>query len=127
MMTDPISDMLTRVRNAISAGFDKVDVPGSRMKAHICSVLKEEGYIRSFKVVAKSPSNIKIRVYLKEGAIVGIQRHSSPGLRVYKGYREIPRVASGLGVSILSTSKGILSSRKAKKLKVGGEVVCRVW
>ncbi len=127
MMTDPISDMLTRIRNANSAGLDKLDVPASKMKANICRVLKEEGYIKSFKLAAKSPSEISIRIGLKDGAIGGIKRVSTPGLRVYKGYREMPRVLSGLGISIVSTSAGILSSRKATQLKLGGEIICNVW
>jgi small subunit ribosomal protein S8 len=127
MMTDPIADLLTRIRNANKAGLDKVDVPASKMKANICRVLKEEGYIKSFKIAAKSPSEIVIRVGIKEGAIVGLKRVSTPGLRVYKGYREMPRVLSGLGISVVSTSAGILSSRKAASLKLGGEVICNVW
>lgn len=127
MMTDPIADFLTRIRNAASAGHEKVDIPASKIKANICKVLKEEGYINSFKIIAKSKSDIKIRVSLKEGAIVGIQRASKPGLRSYSGYQNMPRVISGLGVSIISTSKGVMSTRQAKKLKVGGEVLCNVW
>jgi len=127
MMTDPIGDMLTRIRNANKAGLDKLDVPASKMKANICRVLKEEGFIKSFKIAAKSPSDISIRIGLKEGAIVGIKRISTPGLRIYKGYREMPRVLSGLGVSVVSTSAGIISSRKASQLKLGGEVICNIW
>lgn len=127
MMTDPIADLLTRIRNAMKAGHEKVEIPASKMKANICRVLKEEGYIKSFKISAKSPSNIVLKVGLKEGAIVGIKRVSTPGLRVYKGYRDMPRVLSGLGVSIISTSSGIISSRKAASLKLGGEVLCNVW
>lgn len=127
MMTDPIADMLTRIRNANKAGLDKLEIPASKIKANICRVLKEEGYIKSFKIAAKSPSEIVIKVGLKEGAIVGIKRISSPGLRVYKGYTEMPRVLSGLGVSIVSTSAGIISSRKAASLKLGGEIICNVW
>lgn len=127
MMTDPIADLLTRIRNANKAGLDKVDIPASKIKANICRVLKEEGYIKSFKIAAKSPSEIVIRVGIKEGAIVGLNRVSTPGLRVYKGYREMPRVLSGLGISIVSTSAGILSSRKAATLKLGGEVICNVF
>jgi len=106
---------------------DKLDVPASKMKANICRVLKEEGFIKSFKIAAKSPSDISIRIGLKEGAIVGIKRISTPGLRIYKGYREMPRVLSGLGVSVVSTSAGIISSRKASQLKLGGEVICNIW
>ncbi len=127
MMTDPIADMLTRIRNANSAGHEKVDIPASKLKANVCKVLKEEGFIKSFKIIAKASNDIRIRVSLKPGAIVGIQRVSKPGLRIYKGYRDMPRVLSGLGVSVLSTSKGIVSSRKAKSLKLGGEVLCNVW
>ncbi len=127
MMTDPIADMLNRIRNAIQAGHDRVDVPASRIKANICKVLKEEGYIKSFKIIAKSASDMRIRVYFKEGSLVGLKRVSTPGLRVFKGYEKLPRVLSGLGISIISTSKGLLSSRQAKKMKLGGEVVCNVW
>ena len=127
MMTDPISDMLTRMRNAISAGHDRVEFPASKMKAAICKVLKDEGYIRSFKIIAKSTSDIKIKVLLKDEAIVGLKRYSRPGLRQYKSYNDIPRVISGLGTAIVSTSHGVLSDKEAKKRKVGGEVVCTVW
>lgn len=127
MMTDPIADMLTRIRNGISAGHDKVEVPASKIKAGICKVLKDEGYIQSFKIVAKSKSDINLKISLKEGAIVGIERFSKPGLRQYRSYKEMPRVISGLGTSIVSTSKGILSTRDARKNKVGGEVLCKVW
>ncbi len=127
MMTDPIADLLTRIRNANKAGLDKVDIPASKIKANICRVLKEEGYIKSFKIAAKSPSEIVIRVGIKENAIVGHKRVSTPGLRVYKGYRDMPRVLSGLGISVVSTSAGILSSRKAATLKLGGEVICNIW
>lgn len=126
MMTDPVADMLTRVRNAESAGHTKVDMPASKIKANICKVLKEEGFIKNFKVLVKD-NNLTLRIALKEGAIVGIQRVSKPGLRIYKGYREMPRVLSGLGVSIVSTSAGVVSSRKAKSMKLGGEILCNVW
>lgn len=126
MMTDPISDMLTRIRNAAKAGHEKVDMPASKVKAGICKVLKEEGFIRNFKVLMKE-EKVCLRIGVKQDAIVGIQRVSKPGLRIYKGYRDMPRVISGLGVSIVSTSSGIVSSRKAKSLKLGGEVLCNVW
>ena len=126
MMTDPIADMLTRIRNGASAGHTKVDIPASKEKANIAKVLKEEGFIKNFKLVAKD-NGLSLRIGIKEGAIVGIQRVSKPGLRIYKGYREMPRVLSGLGVSIVSTSAGIVSSRKAKAMKLGGEVLCNVW
>ena len=127
MMTDPVADMLTRMRNAIKANHDKVEFPASKLKAGICKVLKDEGYIRSFKVLAKDKNDIRIKVVLKDEAIVGLDRMSRPGLRQYRGYNEVPRVLSGLGISVLSTSKGVLSDREAKKQKVGGEVLCKVW
>jgi small subunit ribosomal protein S8 len=127
MMTDPVADMLTRMRNAIQAGHDRVEFPASKVKAAICKVMKDEGYIRSFKIIAKTKSDIKIKVLLKEDAIVGLKRVSKPGLRQYNGYRDIPRVISGLGTSILSTSAGVISDREARMKKVGGEVICNVW
>ena len=127
MQTDPIADMLTVIRNGNNARLDKVEFPASKIKAAICKVLKDEGYIKSFKIVAKAANDIKIKVVLKEGAIVGLQRVSRPGLRSYSSYESMTRVMSGLGISILSTSKGVISSRDAKKIKVGGEVLCNVW
>jgi len=127
MQTDPISNMLTVIRNGVSAGHDKVEFPASKIQAAICKVLKDEGFIKSFKIVAKAPNDIKIKVALKEGAIVGLSRVSRPGLRRYSSYDSFQRVMSGLGVSIVSTSKGVMSSREAKKNKVGGEVLCNVW
>jgi len=127
MMTDPVADMLTHIRNSIRAGHDRVEFPASKLKAGICKVLKEEGYIKSFKVVSKNKACVNIKVLLKDNAIVGIKRFSKPGLRQYRGYGEMPKVVSGLGTAIVSTSKGIISSRDAKKLKVGGEVLCSVW
>ncbi|MFT6631730.1 MAG: small subunit ribosomal protein S8 [Bacteriovoracaceae bacterium] len=126
MMTDPVADMLTRVRNGARAGLTKVDMPASKIKANVCKVLKEEGFIRNFKILVQD-NNLTLRIALKEEAIVGIQRVSKPGLRVYKSYRDMPRVLSGLGVSVVSTSAGIVSSRKAKAMKLGGEVLCNVW
>lgn len=127
MITDPIADMLTRIRNAVNADHDKLEVPASKLKANICKILKEEGYIRSFKIIVKEKNDIRLKILLKENAIDGIKRVSRPGLRIYKGYDEMPRVLSGLGVSIISTSKGVISSREAKKLRIGGEVICNVW
>ena len=127
MMTDPIADMLTRIRNAIRVNKTSVTMPASKIKAGICRVLKEEGYIKSFKIIAKDRVNIKLKVVLKEDAIKAINRVSKPGLRIYTNYLEMPRVLSGLGVSILSTSKGVISSKSAKKEKVGGEILCNVW
>jgi small subunit ribosomal protein S8 len=127
MMTDPIADMLTRIRNAIRAGHDRTEFPASKIKAAICKVLKDEGYIKSFKIIAKSQSDIRLKVVLKENAIVGIKRVSKPGLRQYRSYGEMPRVINGLGISVVSTSKGVLSSSEAKKRKIGGEILCNVW
>ena len=127
MMTDPVADMLTRIRNAINAGHDRVEIPASKLKAAICKVLKEEGYIRSFKVMVKAKNDIRLKVLLKEDAIVGIKRISRPGLRAYSSSKDMPRVLNGLGISIVSTSKGIMSSRNSKKQKAGGEILCSVW
>lgn len=127
MMTDPIADMLTRMRNALQAGQDRVEFPASKLKANVCKVLKDEGYIRSFKIIAKTKSDIRIKVLFKDQAIVGLKRYSKPGLRQYRGYREMPKVLSGLGVSVISTSQGVMSTREAKAKKIGGEVLCSVW
>lgn len=128
MMTDPIADMLTRMRNSIQAGHDRVEMPASKTKAAICKVLKDEGYIRSFKIVAKAKNDIRLKILFKEeNPIAGLKRISSPGLRMYVGYTKLPRVLSGLGISVLSTSKGVLSSRDAKIKKIGGEVLCTIW
>jgi small subunit ribosomal protein S8 len=125
MQTDLISDLLTRIRNANMAGHEKLDVPASKMSANICKILKNEGFIKSFKIIVKE--SCFIRVSLRKDAIVGISRVSKPGLRVYSNYKDIPRVLSGLGIAILTTSRGVISSREAKKLKVGGEILCNVW
>lgn len=130
-MTDPIADMLTRVRNASSVFHESVDVPASRLKIELARILKEEGYIRDYKIVeeGKQPT---IRIYLKYAppkrqVITGIKRISRPGLRVYAKRDEVPRVLGGLGVAVLSTSKGVMSDREARKAGVGGEVICYVW
>jgi small subunit ribosomal protein S8 len=127
MQTDPIANMLTVIRNGNSAKHEKVEFPASKLKAAICKVLKDEGYIKSFKIVAKASNDVKIKVALKENAIVGISRVSRPGLRKYSSYDKMTRVMSGLGISIVSTSRGVMSSREAKQNKVGGEVLCNVW
>lgn len=127
MMTDPIADMLTRIRNALMAGHDRVEFPASKIKAGVCKVFKDEGYIKSFKVVVASKSNTYLKVLFKEDAIRGLERVSRPGLRQYRGYKEIPRVMSGLGTSVVSTSKGIVSDREAKNSCLGGEVLCNIW
>lgn len=127
MQTDPIANMLTVIRNASRAEHDSVLFPASKIKASICKVLKDEGFIKSFKIIAKSPSDIKIKVVLKQDAIQGLVRISRPGLRNYVSYNNMTRVVSGLGISVVSTSRGVISSREAKKIKIGGEVLCNVW
>ncbi len=131
MMVDPIADMLTRIRNANMALHDRVDIPGSRLKRAVAEVLKKEGYIRDYEWIDDDKQGI-LRIYLKYGpgkqrVITGIKRISRPGLRVYCKKDEIPRVLGGLGIAILSTSKGVLADREARKLGVGGEVICYVW
>lgn len=131
VMTDPIADMLTRIRNAHMVYHEKVDVPASRLKSEITRILKEEGYIRDYKLIQEKGRSI-LRLFLKYGpqrrrVITGIRRISKPGLRVYAGKDEIPRVLGGLGIAVLSTSKGVLSDRQARKEGVGGEVICYVW
>jgi small subunit ribosomal protein S8 len=130
-MTDPIADMLTRVRNAISARHPKVDVPASKVKAEIARILKEEGYIANYKVAEEGVKKV-IKIYLKYGAdnapvITGIERVSRPGCRNYAGKNEIPQVQGGLGISILTTARGVMTGRTARKESVGGEIMCRVW
>lgn len=129
--TDPIADMLTRIRNANNIGNDKVDIPASNMKHDIAQVMKEEGFIKDCKMLRSSPQN-KIRVYLKYGeneekVISGLKRISKPGLRVYTKKDDIPQVLGGLGIAILSTSRGIISGKQATREGVGGEVICYVW
>jgi small subunit ribosomal protein S8 len=131
VMTDPIADFLTRIRNAQKARFDKLDIPASRMKSSLARILKEEGYIKNFKLIRDSKQGI-IRIHLKygenrENVILGIKRVSRPGCRVYVGHGEIPRVLNGLGINILSTSKGIMTDRQARKERIGGELLCCVW
>lgn len=131
MMTDPIADMLTRVRNACCAGHRKVDIPSSRMKREIARILKESGFVHNYAYIDDNRQGY-LRLYLKyspdeECAIQGLKRESRPGLRKYVGKDEIPRILNGLGVAILSTSKGILTDRTARREGVGGEVVCSVW
>jgi len=137
-MTDPISDMLTRLRNAVSAKHARVDMPASKLKAEIARILQDEGYIQGFRIVeepaerdGKQPRHL-IRVFLKYGphgemVITGIQRVSRPGRRVYFGRDDVPHVLGGLGTSILTTSRGVMSGRDAAKAGVGGEVLCNVW
>ena len=130
-MTDPLADMFTRIRNGSKANFEKVDVPSSKLKREVEKILKEEGFIKNFKVVAEDHQNEVIRIFLKYDAnrkgIIRIKRISKPGRRVYVGSGSIPAVMSGLGISILSTPKGILTDKSARKANVGGEVLCQVW
>ncbi len=131
-MPDPIADFLTRVRNAYRAGNKVVEVPSSKMKVAITKILCEKGYILSYKVVEGTPSNtikiaLKYHPQTKQAAIKKIVRVSTPGLRQYTDVKEMPRVLNGLGIAILSTSKGVITDKEAKDLNVGGEVVCYVY
>jgi small subunit ribosomal protein S8 len=131
VITDPIADMLTRIRNANTANHPTVDIPASKMKAAVAEILKEEGFIRSYEKVAEGPQGT-LRVTLKYGpdkekVITGLRRISRPGLRVYTDRKEIPRVLGGLGLVIMSTSKGIMSGKRAKREGCGGEVLAYVW
>jgi len=131
VMTDPIADMLTRIRNASSANHDQVDIPASRVKRELVRIFKEEGYVRDYKIVEDGGRQI-IRVFLKYGpnkgkVITGIKRISKPGLRVYAKHDAIPRVLGGLGIAVLSTSLGVMTDKNARKSGVGGEVICYLW
>lgn len=130
-LTDPIADMLTRIRNANMVGHDSVDVPASNMKKAIAETLKQEGFIKDYEVIDDNKQGI-IKIYLKYGrnnekVITGLKRISKPGLRVYAKKDEIPKVLGGLGIAILSTSQGILTDKEARKKGIGGEVLCYVW
>jgi len=132
-MTDPIADMLTRVRNAVRARRVRVDMPASRFKAEVARILEQEGYIQSFKVMEgeDSPQGV-IRIVLKygprgENVITGLERVSRPGRRVYFGRDDVPKVMGGLGTSILTTSRGVMTGREAVKAGIGGEVLCNIW
>ncbi len=131
VMTDPIADMLTRIRNGNHAKHESVDIPASNIKKELANILLEEGYVKGFDVIDDGKQGI-IRVELKyteenERVITGIKRISKPGLRVYVNKEEIPRVLGGLGIAVVSTSKGILTDKNARKQGVGGEVICYVW
>lgn len=130
-MTDPIADMLSRIRNGIGAGHDSINMPASKLKREIARILQQEGYIADFEMVQDDYQGIlKIKLkYTEDGApiIHGIERVSRPGRRVYRGKAEIPQVLDGLGVSIVSTSRGVLSGTEASRTGVGGEVLCQVW
>jgi small subunit ribosomal protein S8 len=130
-MTDPVADLLTRVRNAAKEKHEKLEVPASRLKANVVRVLKEEGYIKNFRLMREEGRPV-IKVYLKysesgESVIRGIRRISRPGLRRYTGYESMPRPLGGAGIAIVSTSKGVTTGHKARAQKVGGEILCEVW
>ncbi|GHT49606.1 30S ribosomal protein S8 [Endomicrobiia bacterium] len=131
MITDPISDMFVRIRNSNAKLHEKVDIPFSKMKMEIAKILKEEGYISNYKNIEDRKQGI-LRVYLKytaanKAVLQGIRRVSKSSLRIYKGYEDMPKTVGGLGVTIVSTSKGLMSDRQARKQKIGGEVVGYVW
>mgnify|MGYP003403516118 FL=1 len=129
-LTDPIADMLTRIRNAQSAGIEIIELPSSNQKAGIAGVLKEEGYIADFEVEGDAKKVLRIALKYDENekpVIRGIRRESTPGLRRFCGCDEIPRVLGGLGIAILSTNRGIMAGHKARRAKLGGEIICSVW
>ena len=131
MLTDPIADMLTRIRNAVRAGHPAVEMPSSRMKAAIAQVLRDEGFIRSFDVIGAGPKK-KLRILLaysaqKEARLLGLRRVSKPGLRVYVAHDRIPRVQGGAGVALLSTPRGVITGDRARRENVGGELLAFVW
>ena len=130
-ITDPVADMLTRIRNASTAKHETVDVPASNLKKAIAQILLEEGYIKNFQLIDDGTQGV-IRITLKYGAgkekvVSGLRRVSKPGLRVYAGAEELPRVLKGLGIAIVSTSKGVMTDKKARELHIGGEVLAFVW
>ena len=130
-MTDPIADMITRIRNGVRARLPKIDVPASKLKVEIARILKEEGYIANFKATEEEGKRL-LRVYLKygnnnEAAISNLERVSRPGCRVYVGRNEIPRVLGGLGINILTTPRGVMTGRQARREGVGGEILCQIW
>lgn len=131
VMTDPIADMLTRIRNANVVRHEKLELPSSKIKAEIADILKREGYVRDYEVIEDDKQGV-LRIYLKYGAnnervITGLKRISKPGLRVYAKADEVPRVLNGLGTAIVSTSKGVLSDKEARAQAVGGEVLAYIW
>ena len=130
-LSDPISDMLTVLRNANRAKKEKVDIPASKLKMEIIKIFKNEGYVKNFKIIEEGNRSY-IRIYLKytpagDGIIHNLRRVSKPGLRVYKRKNELPRIYNGFGTSIISTSKGVLTDKKAREQNVGGEVICYIW
>jgi small subunit ribosomal protein S8 len=131
VVSDPVADMLTRIRNAVKAKFNSVDIPGSKLKTELAKLLKDEGFVRNYKVIKDNRQDI-IRLYLKYGkdntsAILGLRRISKPSRRVYTKSAAIKPVFSGMGVAVISTSKGLMSDRQARQENVGGEVLCNLW
>ena len=130
-MTDPVADMLTRIRNANTAGHADVEIPASKIKKNIAEILLKEGYIKGYEVIEADPQDM-IKVQMKYGpdkkrVITGIKRISKPGLKVYAKKEEVPKVLGGLGIAIISTSSGLLTDKQAREMGVGGEVICYVW
>ncbi len=130
-LSDPIADMLTRIRNAVKAKFNSVDITGSKLKVEIAKILKDEGYIRNYKFLKDGKQGI-LRVYLRYGngqadVVYGLKRISKPSRRVYVKSKDIKPVLNGMGISILSTSRGVMSDKKARKENVGGEILCNIW
>ena len=130
-ISDPIADMLTRIRNAAKAKFNSVDVPGSTLKIELAKILKNEGFIRNYKFLKDGKQGI-LRIYLKYGAgqsnvIYGLKRISKPSRRVYVRYKDVKPVYNGMGIAVLSTSRGVMTDKKARQEKVGGEILCQVW
>lgn len=130
-VTDPLSDMLTRIRNANIARHGKVDIPASKIKVSVAKILKDEGYIKNFKLIKDRKHGI-LRIYLKydelnQGVITGLKRMSKPGRRLYVKGNDIPVILNGMGIAVLSTSRGVLADREARKANVGGELLCSIW
>ena len=130
-VTDPVADMLTKIRNAVSAKYDRVDILTSKMKLEVVKILKNEGYIKNFKKTTQNNLNY-IRIFLKYNKedlpiIHGIQKISKPGRRIYSGYKKMPRILNGYGMLIVSTSAGVTTGKKAREKKIGGELICSIW
>ena len=130
MTNDPIADMLTRIRNGILARHPRVEMPLSKLKVHIAEILKSEGFISEFSVQTEAPGSLTILLKYgrdKSSAIIGLRRLSRPGRRVYVGHADLPKVMSGMGISIISTSRGVLTNKQAEQQRLGGELLCEVW
>ncbi len=131
-MTDPIADLLTRIRNAVRAGHESVVIPGSQLKARVVGILKSQGYIKGYDIEPGPTGQTRIRVQLKppqdgKQVLTGLKRVSKPGLRVYVNKESVPRVLNGMGIAILTTSRGVVTDEEARNLGVGGEVLCEIW